>query len=192
MRHYCLMASKIRPSAEQSVIEAGFDLLNDSPKASLAEIASHAGVGRATLHRHFAGREDLIRAMAWAAIRKMDEAVEAACADASSYSDALYCMLDALIPLGDRYRFLMHEPVADHPDLAAEFDKQQRETHEMVEAAKKEGLFDGNVPTSWIVHAYESLLYAAWESVKAQQSTPSQASGLAWRTLTQGLGSQGK
>ncbi|SIO08745.1 transcriptional regulator, TetR family [Parasphingorhabdus marina DSM 22363] len=182
------MKNMIRPSAEQSVIAAGFDLLNENPKASLAEIASHAGVGRATLHRHFSGREDLIRAMAWTAIREMDQAVEAACSESPSYSDAIRQMLGALIPLGDRYQFLLREPVEDHADIAAEFQKQQHEMRELVDAAKNEGLFDTAVPTDWITRSFDNILYAAWESVMAEETTPSQATTLAWQTLVHGLG----
>ena len=186
------MTTVIRPPAEQSVIEAGFALLNDNPKASLADIAAHAGVGRATLHRYFPGRDDLIRAMAWTAIREMDVAVDAACADAPSYTEALRLTLEALIPLGDRYQFLMHEPVEDHSDIAEEFAKQQCETSELIEEVGKEGLFDQSVPTEWIVRSFDSILYTAWESVAAQETTPRQASNLAWRTLVDGLGRAGK
>ncbi|MEO1647650.1 MAG: TetR/AcrR family transcriptional regulator [Pseudomonadota bacterium] len=180
----------IRPSTEQSVIEAGFNLLNENPKASLADIAAHAGVGRATLHRHFSGRDDLIRGMARVAIREMDAAVEAACEDVSSSGDALRQILTALIPLGDRYQFLLRETVEDDEEIAAAFDKQKREMLELVSAAKDEGLFDTSTPTSWIARVFDNILYSAWESVSAQELTPSQASTLAWQTLTQGLGAQ--
>lgn len=186
------MKKTIRPSAEQSVIAAGFELLNENPKVSLADIASHAGVGRATLHRYFSSREDLIKAMAWAAIQEMDDAVEAACADVASYSDAMHRMLEALIPLGDRYQFLMREPVEDHADIAAEFAKQQDEMIEAINAAKKEGLFEQSIPTDWIVRTFDTILYAAWESVTAQETTPKQATDLAWRTLVHGMGAKGK
>ena len=186
------MNKMIRPSAEQSVIAAGFALLNENPKASLADIANHAGVGRATLHRYFSGREDLIKAMAWTAIREMDEAVDAACADVTSYSDAIFRMLEALIPLGDQYHFLMREPVEDHADIAAEFARQQDEMIETIDAAKKEGLFNPSIPTDWIARAFENILYAAWESVTAQETTPKQATDLAWRTFVYGMGNSGK
>lgn len=182
------MKAPVRLSSEDALIEAAFALLAENPGASLAEIAERAGVGRATLHRHFSGRDDLIRALAHRAIEEMDAAAEAACANATSCSDALRRTLEALIPLGDRHGFLAREPVEDDPLISAEFDRQMRETREMAEAAKAEGVFDRNVPTAWIVQAYDHLLYAAWESVKAGETTATQAADLAWRTLTSGLG----
>ena len=61
---------------------------------------------------------------------------------------------------------------------------------EMVDAAKGEGLFDTAVPTTWIVQAFDHLMYAGWESVKAGKTTQDQAAALAWRTLIHGLGRQ--
>jgi AcrR family transcriptional regulator len=184
------MTNSIRPSTRDAIIEAAFAVFSKDPSAALSEVSTLAGVGRATLHRHFSSREDLIRALAKIANQEMDDAVDAACANVASYSEAARKSLHALIPLGDRYGFLELEPIDDDPELKAAFERQKRETEEMVDAAKREGLFDPSIPTSWIVQAYDHLLYAGWESVKAGESTPDQAADLAWRTLTAGLGNQ--
>ena len=185
------MTNPIRPSTRDAIVEAAFDVLSRDPSAALAQVAERAGVGRATLHRHFATREDLVRALALTAIEEMDAAAEAACADATSHEDAFRRMLTVLIPLGDRHGFLSREPVDDDPAIAAEFQRQTDETREMVEGAKAEGLFDPAVPTAWITQAFDHLLYAAWESVRAGEATHAQAADLAWRTLTHGLGTGG-
>ena len=122
------------------------------------------------------------------ALREMDKAAEDACNEAIAHSDALRLSLEALIPLGDRYRFLSRESAEDHPDIAQELERQQAETRALVEGAKVEGVFAPSIPTDWIVQAYDHMLYAAWESVIAGEATPKQAATLAWQTLTQGLG----
>lgn len=182
------MMTSLRLSSRAAIIEAAFTVFSRDPSAALSEVARLAGVGRATLHRHFAGRDDLIRALAQLAIKDMDQAVERACANVVSYSEAVRKSLQALIPLGDRYGFLELEPLDNDPAFKKEFEQQQKETVEMIDGAKGEGLFDTSVPTSWIVQAFDHLLYAGWESVKAGETTPDQAADLAWRTLTSGLG----
>ena len=182
------MNSSIRPSTRDAIIDAAFAVLSKNPSAALADIAARAGVGRATLHRHFASRDALVRALAKIANKEMNEAVETACADAQSHSEVARLALQALIPLGDRYGFLALEPLDDDPELRAEYEQEQRETAEMIEGAKSEGLLDPALPTAWIVQAYDHLIYAGWESVKAGETTPDQAADLAWRTLTLGLG----
>ncbi|MEM8987051.1 MAG: helix-turn-helix domain-containing protein [Pseudomonadota bacterium] len=181
------MTDLTRLSARDALIEAAFAIFSRDPSASLSEVADKAGVGRATLHRHFKGRDDLIIALAKTAIAEMDAAAEAACEAALSETDALRRCFDALIPLGDRQGFLAREAIENHPDIKTEYARQLRETEEMVEAAKAEGAFDPAIPNTWIVQAYDSLLYAAWESVSAGALTHAQASELAWRTLTSGL-----
>lgn len=182
------MSSSIRPPTRDAIIEAAFAVLSKNPSAALSDVAARAGVGRATLHRHFASRDDLVRALALQANQEMDDAVDTACAPAKSYSEAVRLALQALIPLGDRHGFLALELFADDADMQAEFARQSRETADLMDAAKREGLFDKAVPTSWIVQAFDHLIYAGWESVSAGETTPDQAADLAWRTLTNGLG----
>lgn len=187
MRHICLM-TKIRPSTKEAIIEAGFTVFNGDPSASLAQVAELAGVGRATLHRYFSSREDLLRALAKIAIKEMDRVVHEACEHVESYTEAMRVSLEVLIPLGDRHGFLATDAVEHDPKLKKQFTRQQKETKDLVKAVKREGTFDRAVPTAWIVQAYDHLLYAAWESVKAGEATQKQAAALAWRTLTSGLG----
>ncbi len=184
------MIKSLRLSSRDAIIEAAFAVFSKNPSAALADVAERAGVGRATLHRHFASRDDLMQALSKIAIKEMDEAVELACADATSYSEVARLALQALIPLGDRHGFLALEGETDDPELQAAYAKEQRETAEMVDAAKGEGLFDTSVPTAWIVQAFDHLMYAGWESVKAGETTQDQAAALAWRTLIHGLGRQ--
>jgi len=182
------MTTPKRLPARQAIAEAGFELLSRNPGASLSEIAEHAGVGRATLHRHFASREALLIALAHQAIAEMDHAAEVACHDAPSHTDALKRCMEALVPLGDRHSFLAHIPLEEDPAITAAFERQAGETRDLVDAARQEGTFAATVPTAWIVQAFDHLLYAGWESVRSGESTPAQAAALAWRTLTHGLG----
>lgn len=181
----------IRPTTRDAIIAAAFQVFGRDPAASLGDVAARAGVGRATLHRHFQGRDDLMVALAGAAIAELDAAVDAATADAASHTEALRLSLDAIMPLADRQWFLAREPLERVPEIKAGHDRQLAELAESVAAAKREGGLDPAVPTPWIVQAYDHLLYAAWELVRAGEATPAQAAALAWRTLTTGLGGQG-
>jgi len=177
----------IRLSARAAIIEAGFRTLNVEPAATLADIASAAGVGRATLHRHFNGREDLIRALVQQAQRETEQAADRAGEKAASYSDALRKILQAMILLGDRHWFLAHESMGDFPEIRAEYDRQKSEFGDVIEAARNEGLFHASCPLEWILQTYDHLIHAGWEMVRAGHVTHTQAADLAWLTLTNGL-----
>ncbi|MEL6360440.1 MAG: helix-turn-helix domain-containing protein [Pseudomonadota bacterium] len=182
------MTGPIRPSTLDAILEAAFATLSQSPSASIADIAARAGVGRATLHRHFPARSDLVRALTLKAIEETDAAAEAAEAGATSHGEALRLILEAIIPLGDRYGFLSTTIVDDDPEIAAHLARQSQETQDLIEAAKAEGSLDPNAPTDWVVQVYDHLIFAGWESIRAREATPSQAALLAWRTFTLGLG----
>ncbi len=186
MRHICLM-NQIRPTTRDAIIEAAFEVFSENQAASLSDVAQRAGVGRATLHRHFPGRPELMRALAKIAMAELDNAVDEATADASSYAEGFRLSLAATVPLANRQWFLANEGLEADPEIAAAYDASLEELRRDVEEAKKEGAFDPNVPTAWIVQAYENLTYAAWSLVRSGEATPKQAAELAWRTLSQGL-----
>lgn len=182
--------SKIRPDTRAAILEASFQIFNARPGASLEDVAKHAGVGRATLHRHFSSRKALMIALAHTATDELNAAVEAATADATSHTDGLKRALAAIIPLAERQWFLAHEPVLDDPAVAAAYASDMNQLCAEIDAAKAEGAFDEAVPTQWIASACENLTYAAWAMVRDGELTASQAADLAWRTLTNGLDSK--
>lgn len=176
-----------RPTTRNAIIEAAFDVFSRDPSASLSEVAAAAGVGRATLHRHFAGRDDLIVALTRIAMDELNAAVQAAVKDAPSWTAALERSLYAVIPLADRNWFLSQERADQNPEIAAALAAERAELTKAIDQARQEGAFAPDAPTSWIAAAFDSLVYAAWETVRREELTSSQAANLAWRTLTEGL-----
>ena len=180
--------NKIRPNTREAILEAAFQIFNKQPGASLADVAKHAGVGRATLHRQFKSRELMMIALAHTAIEELRVAVDEATVDATGHGDGLKRSLAAIIPLAQRQWFLSHEPVERDPAISAQYKADQKELQASIEEAKAEGVFDKEVPAVWIAEVYENLVYTAWTSVREDRATANQAADLAWRTLTQGLG----
>ncbi|MDX8351061.1 TetR/AcrR family transcriptional regulator [Cognatiyoonia sp. IB215182] len=179
--------TEIRPSTRDAIIEAAFAVFSENQAASLGDVAQRAGVGRATLHRHFPGRAELMRALAKTALAELEAAVEQATAHAESYEEGFRLSLMATVPLANRQWFLAHEGLEADPEIAAAYSASLDALRQDVEEAKKEGAFDSHVPTAWIVEAYENLTYTAWSLVRSGEATPKQAAELAWRTLSQGL-----
>ncbi|MCP4817777.1 MAG: TetR/AcrR family transcriptional regulator [Shimia sp.] len=174
----------------EAILEAAFAVFEDTPTATLADVAAEAGVGRATLHRHFSGRDALMSALAVQAMRDLDEVFEQAAAEAESYTEALRLGMAAMIPLASRAHFLEDWPAAETPEMRAETERQKAEMISAIDQAKAEGGFSSDVPSGWIAASFDALLYAAWEMVKSQEATPKQAADLAWRTLTNGVGGE--
>ena len=172
---------------EYAIREAGFAVLSRKPGASMSEVAEEAGVGRATLHRYFASRSDLVTALARLAMIELDEAIEAATAAAPSYWEALRLGMQAVIPLAHRHMFLMQEDLPD-PDIQVAFEEEAQDLRDLIDAAKAEGALRADLPTEWVAQAYEHLIYAAWEMIRREEATPRQAKDLAWDQFSKGAG----
>ena len=181
----CLMTQRTK----EKLIEAGFAVFAASPTATLQDVATAANLGRATLYRHFKGRDDLTAALASTALSHLDQAITAKTQDAKTHSEALRLRLQAMIPLADRQMFLANEPLDHLPEMLAAYAQQLEALTAAVDGAKAEGTFDPMVPTTWIVQAFETLTYAAWAVVRDGDATPDEAAALTWRTLTTGLAS---
>ncbi|MGI9433170.1 MAG: TetR/AcrR family transcriptional regulator [Myxococcota bacterium] len=161
-------------------------VLGTNPGASLSEVAVRAGVGRATLHRHFPSREALLRDLAIAAL----DATDAACAhlgSAPTARDALELLFAALVPLGNEYHFLARCPV-DDPEVSSRYARQLAGLEQLVIALRGEGLIADDVPDSWAVSNLDWLVWAAWSAVANGESTERDACQLAVRTALLGLG----
>ena len=180
-------ASPIRPATRDAIIEAAFRTWSADPAASLEEIAALAGVGRATLHRHFAGREDLLEKLGLLARAEMEERANAACIGATSHTDALRRIMAAMIALGDRHWFLARAFPPAGTGAAPEERRTEARFLSVIAEATEEGTFHPDCPPTWIATSFDHLIHAAWGEVREGRLTHSQAAGLAWSTLTRGL-----
>ena len=167
-------------------MDAAASVLASNPGAPMSAVAEAAGVGRATLYRHFPTREALVKELALEAIERTDEAVAPAFAPGLTSEESLRAMLEAIVPLGDRFHFLAREWVEDD-DVAAGERRQRRGLEEFVEHARRDGFFAAEVPTAWIVAAIDALVWAAWAAVEEGAIAPRDAATLAFDTLTRGL-----
>lgn len=182
--------SPVRPATRDAIIEAAFRRWSADPAASLEEIAALAGVGRATLHRHFAGRDDLLEQLGLLARAEMEERANAACIGATSHTDALRRIMAAMIALGDRHWFLARAfPTQAGAGAGAAREERRMETRflSVIGEAMAEGTFHPDCPLTWIATSFDHLIHAAWGEVREGRLTHSQAAGLAWSTLTRGL-----
>ena len=177
----------LRPSTRQAVLDAAIDTLARNPGASLSEIASRAGVGRASLHRHFPSRGDLIAAASRQCMDEIDTATAAALQDARTAKERLSRMLEAVVPLGDRYHFLVSEAVEDE-SVRKRYAEELDWLGHLVDDLKAEGAIAADVPRSWAVVNIDAQIWLAWSEVAAGNLAPAHAADLALRTLLEGLG----
>lgn len=177
-----------RPPSRSAIVDAAIATLAGNPDATTATIANAAGVSRATLHRHFPGRQALIDEISLLAIRETDAAVSAIDHTNMNSADYLLAVFEAVVPLGDRYHFLtVTAPGAAGEDVRAAYASQMRDVEEMVLWMAGDGTLAPDVPVDWAVAVIDSLIYTAWTAVRDGAVAPRQAATLACRTFLSGL-----
>ncbi|MDE0348521.1 MAG: TetR/AcrR family transcriptional regulator [Gammaproteobacteria bacterium] len=180
-------AEALRPTARRAIVEAAIGLWSVNPGATLHDVAVRAGVGRATLHRHFQGRDALLAEVARTCIDEMRAAVGAVVGPGASARERLRGMFEAVIPLGDRYSFLQRESVADEEAVAG-YRAQLDWVAALVADLKTEGDIAADVPSAWVVGQIDQLVWTAWNETARGRVAAADAASLAVRTLLEGLG----
>ena len=151
-----------RSSARRALLDSAASLLAEKPAASFVEIAAAAGVGRATLYRHFAGREEIIRALTLEVIEVTDTIMARAARTASSAMENLCLILEGLVALGDRYHVLVRVAELVSAPVDAEMSRQNAEFAVLAQKAQEEGDIDPAYPPYWVVEMLNAILFAAW------------------------------
>jgi AcrR family transcriptional regulator len=158
--------------------------------ASLADIAAAAGVGRTTVHRHFATRTDLLHALAMDALQRVERAVTAARTDADEPLAAiLQRVATALLPLADEMHFLgAGAEVWDLPDLVERWYDVSRPLEHTVRRAQHTGEVRPDLPVAWVVDLFLAAVFAASDGIIDGRIARRDAVTLVVGTVLDGVG----
>ncbi|MCX4668562.1 TetR/AcrR family transcriptional regulator [Streptomyces sp. NBC_01381] len=91
------------------VLRSAAALLTRKGSATMDEVARAAGISRATLHRHFAGRDALVRALEELGIQEFEAAIDAARLGEGSAADAVRRLVKEIEPAAGLLAFLVTE-----------------------------------------------------------------------------------
>lgn len=183
----------MKKETREILLDAATVVFSKNPGAPISEVADAAGTGRATLYRYFPSRDDLIRELTLESYRKMDEVLAPVLAKDLDGEELLLGLLEALVPLGDRYYFLLSERTFDKdPEIQALNQQDEQDWIELFEHLKEEGIIAQEVPIAWAISSVEALIYAAWTSVSDGYIASREAHKWVYRTLLSGLGAKVK
>ena len=106
----------LRDRTAAAIIDSAATILAQRGEAaSMEEIASAAGIGRATLYRYFPNREELLSAMAMASVQELATRIEEANLEAIPFEEAIARLARAIIATGSKYTALSGD-TAKHSD----------------------------------------------------------------------------
>jgi AcrR family transcriptional regulator len=148
--------------------------LNAHPATSLSEVAAAIGVGRATLHRHFATRADLVRAIAERSLDRWESTqasvgIETAVAsgDPEAIEQCLRRMLVELVRDAEDFAFVLtDDSLLSDPGLFARMTGLQAVEVSLLAAGQRAGLLRPDVPPAWLGHLLYGVLVAVREALR--------------------------
>ncbi len=178
-------------SRHAALLDAAVSYLVAHPRASLAQIAAAAGIGRTTLFKLFATRDELERAVALRALAVCQAAVDTARAtarDAGATDGGLRALVTALLPVGPQLNFVWRTPSLDVDDeVSRASEALWRSLGETLTCVGDTGVLR-DVPPWWLEQLLLATVYIAWESVYDGRLARLDAADLVIETVVSGVG----
>ncbi|MDT7843979.1 TetR/AcrR family transcriptional regulator [Streptomyces justiciae] len=146
------------------VLRSAAALLTRKSTATMDEVAKAAGISRATLHRHFAGRDALVRALEALGIEECEAALDAARLDEGPASDAVRRMVREMEPAAALLAFLYTEnQLFEGEEQNAGWTRIDDRVSALFRRGQESGEFRIDLSPVWFTEAVYGLLASgAW------------------------------
>ncbi|MEU3550313.1 TetR/AcrR family transcriptional regulator [Streptomyces longwoodensis] len=181
-------APRRRADAERSfvsIVAAGLDCFREDPNASMTAVARAAGVSRVTLYAHFPSREELFEAVLAYSVDQADKALEAQELSAAPADQAMAHMIHSCWRILDQHSYLVaaSQGVIGEPSRRRQHRKVLDRVDRLIARGQEEGVFRTDLPRTWLVTVFYSVLHAAATETRARHLRASEAASVLERTL---------
>ncbi|MEV0025013.1 TetR/AcrR family transcriptional regulator [Streptomyces atroolivaceus] len=156
------------PFDHEQVLRSAAALLTRKSTATMDEVARAAGIGRATLHRHFAGRDALVGALESLGIQEFEAALDAAGLDEGSAEDGLRRLITAVQPSAGLLSFLVTEnQLFEGDDVDEGWSRLDARVAAFFRRGQERGEFRIDLTPAWLTEALYGLIGSCAWSVQA-------------------------
>ncbi len=152
----------------EQVLRSAAALLTRKSTATMDEVAKAAGIGRATLHRHFAGRDALVRALENLGIQEFEAALDAAALDEGPSEQALRRLIAAVESSAGLLSFLVTENQLFEGDEVNEgWNRLDARVSAFFRRGQERGEFRIDLTPAWLTEALYGLVSTGAWAVQA-------------------------
>jgi AcrR family transcriptional regulator len=120
----------------EAIVDAARRTFAADPRASMQQVAEAAGLHRATVHRHFASRDDLLNTLQARAQEESLQALRETNPEEGAAADALRRATRALVGVADRWQLARYAAVHQEGSAAEEM---RRLMTELIARGQREG-----------------------------------------------------
>lgn len=166
------------------ILDATAELLATDPAVSLEQVATHAGVSRATVYHHFSGRDALLDALTERSIAEVTAAVRSARPAEGPAGEAMQRVLRAAWQVVGRYRglVLVNPRRLPRSELRRRLGPALAPVRSLIRRGRRSGEFDPALPVEWTIGVITDLIHAASGQVSAGTMRPREAERVLLRT----------
>ncbi|GAB3815863.1 TetR/AcrR family transcriptional regulator [Kribbella italica] len=176
------------------VLDAALRRLNSDPTTSMADLAAAIGIGRATLNRHFASRDALLREIGERALdhwaRSQDETGMVAAGESGDPERIRSCLGELVtwfVENADEFAYaLANNRMEAMPELMTRTNLLIDREVEFYACAQRAGVLRSDLPARWIEHTVYGLMIAAREALRRGDVARRDLDALVFSTLLTG------
>ncbi len=149
------------------LLEAAATVLGKDSGASMQQIAAAAGIGRTTLHRAFATREELVEAVSERALEQCRRHFDRARIDDAPVLEAFDDLLGDVVALARGYNLLLSEPHVYRVErLVDEIERLDARFERFFARGQATGVFRSDLSARWLVYSVGSQFVAVWWAIQ--------------------------
>lgn len=134
--------------------------------ASTGEIAAAAGISRATLHRVFGSRDEMLEAVYGWLLAQVNTVFDQVGIDQGPVLPAFDQLIEDSYPLAQSYWLLIATPQLEKvPELNAGIEAQDVRLEGFFSRGQDQGEFRPDLPARWLAYSLGSQVMSAWYMV---------------------------
>jgi TetR/AcrR family transcriptional regulator, mexCD-oprJ operon repressor len=146
----------------EQVLRDAAALLTRRATASMDEIAKAAGISRATLHRHFPGRDALVHALGALGVEQAEHCLDAARIEEGDPRDGVRRLIEEAVPISGFLAFLYGEnQLYDAPEITEGWERIDERVGALFRRGQEQGMFRYDLTPAWLCEALYALIAAS-------------------------------
>ena len=170
-----------------AILDVAAEVLAAEPNASLSEVAARAGLGRATIYRHFASREALLAAIRAEVLSRAGAALAALDLTEVSLREGVRQAASELVPIGMRFRILLAEQVDENSEFLAARARTLSPLGQLIHRGVATGELAAGTDVLWAGQVLAALLMTAVRAADLGVLDPARAADAVATTFCDGF-----
>jgi len=169
----------------EAILAAAEEVFRESAQASMADVASRAGVGRVTLYAHFANRGELIDAVFERTVTESSAHLSALDL-AGDEVEALTRLIESSWRVVHRERAILAVAEQELPTerIRAHNDASLKRVRDLIERGQQSARFRRDLSADWLTSVFFSTVHGAAAEIEAGRLPDDEAGDVVLRTLT--------